>query len=108
MSGGLDLEKLRGAPRRMSRGSLGSSPSGRHSSRRGRSGGRARGGESVRPDDEPIELAETRSGPAPLLDEIRQFHGARLRREVCESFNVNGVNLHGPAPSTLTASCLCR
>ena len=85
--GGVDLEKLRVALRRMSRGNplmvaeraIEIVPKAKL---------RALVGDMIRVD----ELVEGKRGAAPLLDEVRRFHDACLRGEYYESFGVNSKN----------------
>jgi len=79
----IDLEKLRVALRRLSRGNL-LVMAERATELVPRDKLRALVGEFVRLD----ELAETKSGVAPVLDAVRKFHQASLRGEYYESFAV--------------------
>ena len=93
--GDVDLEKLRVALRRMSRGHLlmvaeraiAIVP-------RARLG--ALGGDMVRLD----RLAEGKRGAAPLLGEVRTFHDASLRGEYYDSFAVNSKNFMDKSDGT--------
>ena len=83
----IDPEKLRGALRRLSRGDL-LAIAERATELVPRAKLRALVGDLVQLD----ELAESRSGAAPLLDEVRKFHEASLRGDHYESFAVNSKN----------------
>jgi hypothetical protein len=85
--GGIDREKLRVAVRRMSRGDL-LVVAERAIEIVPRAKLRALVGDMVRLD----QLAQTRPGAAPLLDEVRKFHTASLGGEYYESFAVNSKN----------------
>lgn len=76
----IDLEELRVALRRLSRGNL-LVIAERATELVSRAKLRALVGDLVRLD----ELAETKSGAAPLLDEVRKFHEASLRGDHYES-----------------------
>jgi hypothetical protein len=83
----IDLEKLRVALRRMSRGNL-LTVAERAIDIVPKTKLRGLVGDMVRLD----ELAEGKRGAAPLLDEVRKFHDASLAGEHYESFNVNSKN----------------
>jgi hypothetical protein len=84
---GVDLDKLRVALRRMSRGNL-LMVAERAIEIVPNTKLRALVKGMVRLD----ELAEARQGAAPLLDEVRKFHAASLRGEYYDSFDVNSKN----------------
>lgn len=83
----IDLEKLRIALRRLSRGNLLMVVE-RAIEFVPKAKLRALVGDMVQID----ELAEGARGSAPLLDEVRKFHDASLRGDYYESFNVNSKN----------------
>ena len=83
----IDLEKLRVALRRLSRGNL-LMVAERAIEIVPKAKLRALVGDMVQID----ELAERARGPTPLLEEVRKFHGASLRGDYYESFNVNSKN----------------
>jgi hypothetical protein len=83
----VDLEKLRVALRRLSRGNL-LMVAERAIEIVPRAKLRMLVGDMVRID----ELAESKRGAAALLDEVRKFHDASLRGEYFESFGVNSKN----------------
>jgi hypothetical protein len=83
----LDLEKLRAALRRMSRGNLLMIVD-RAIEILPKAKLRRLVGDMVRLD----EFAKGKPGPEPLIDEVRRFHDASLRGEHYESFNVNSKN----------------
>jgi hypothetical protein len=83
----IDLEKLRGALRRMDRGTL-LMIAERAAEVVPKAKLRKLLGDIVRLD----ELAETESSAMPLLDEARKFHEASLRGKYYESFDVNSKN----------------
>ena len=83
----IDLEQLRLALRRLSRGNL-LVMAERATELVPRAKLRALVGDFVRLD----ELAEPKSGAAPLLGEVRKFHEASLRGDHYESFAVNSKN----------------
>jgi hypothetical protein len=93
--GGVDLDKLRVAVRRMSRGNLlmvaeraiEIVPRGKLT---------ALVGDMVRLD----ELVEGKRGAAPLLDEVRKFHDSSLRGEYYDSFAVNSKNFMDKSEGT--------
>jgi hypothetical protein len=85
--GAVDLDKLRVALRRMSRGNL-LIVAERAIEIVPRAKLTALVGDMVRLDD----FAEGRRGAAPLLDEVRKFHEASLRGEYYDSFDVNSKN----------------
>ncbi|MGH7630734.1 MAG: hypothetical protein ACREOF_15385 [Gemmatimonadales bacterium] len=85
--GAVDLDKLRVALRRMSRGNL-LMVAERAIEIVPRAKLTALVGDMVRLD----EFAEGRRGAAPLLDEVRKFHEASLRGEYYDSFDVNSKN----------------
>lgn len=85
--GAVDIEKLRVALRRMSRGNL-LIVAERAIEITPRAKMRQLVGDMVRLDD----LVEGKWGAAPLLDEVRKFHDESLRGEYYESFNVNSKN----------------
>ncbi len=83
----IDLEKLRVALRRLSRGNL-LMVAERAIDIVPKAKLRALVGDMVQID----ELAEGKPGPAPLLEEVRKFYDASLRGDYYESFNVNSKN----------------
>lgn len=83
----IDIEKLRVALQRMSRGNL-LIVAERAIEIAPRAKLRQLVGDMVRID----ELAEGKRGAAPLLDEVRKFHEASLRGEYYDSFDVNSKN----------------
>ncbi len=83
----IDLEMLHVALRRLSRGNL-LVIAERATELVPRAKLRALVGDFVRLD----ELAEPKSGAAPLLDEVRKFHAASLRGDHYETFAVNSKN----------------
>ena len=83
----VDIEKLRVALRRLSRGNL-LIVAERATALVPRAKLRDLIGDMVRID----ELAEGKQGVVPLLAEVRKFHEASLRGEYYESFNVNSRN----------------
>ena len=85
--GVVDLEKLRVALRRMSRGNL-LTIAERAIEMVPRTRLGALVGDVVRLD----QLAEGKRGAAPLRDEVRKFHDASLRGEYYDSFDVNSKN----------------
>ena len=85
--GGVDLEKLRVALRRLSPGNL-LVVADRAIETVPRAKLRALVGDMARLD----ELAQTKSGAAPLLDEVQKFHAASMGGEYYESFGVNSKN----------------
>ena len=85
--GAVDMDKLRVALRRMSRGNL-LMVAERAIEIVPRAKLTALVGDMVRLD----EFAEGRRGAAPLLDEVRKFHEASLRGEYYDSFDVNSKN----------------
>jgi hypothetical protein len=85
--GAVDLDKLRVALRRMSRGNL-LMVAERAIEIVPRAKLGALVGDMVRLD----QLAEGKRGAAPLLDEVRKFHEASLRGEYYDSFGVNSKN----------------
>jgi hypothetical protein len=85
--GAVDLDKLRVALRRMSRGNL-LIVAERAIEIVPRAKLTALVGDMVRLDD----FAEGRRGAAPLLDEVRKFHEASLRDEYYDSLDVNSKN----------------
>ena len=87
MKGAIDLEKLRVALRRMSRGNL-LMVAERAIEIVPRTKLRALVGDMVRLED----LAEGKRGATPLLAEVRKFHDASLGGEYYESFGVNSKN----------------
>lgn len=87
MKPAVDLEKLRVALRRLSRGNL-LMVAERAIEIVPRAKLRMLVGDMVRID----ELAESKRGAAALLDEVRKFHDASLRGEYFESFGVNSKN----------------
>jgi hypothetical protein len=92
--GGVDLEKLRVALRRMSRGNLLMV-----AERAIEIVPRAKLGalvDMVRLD----QLAEGKRGAAPLLDEVRKVHDASLRGEYYDSFDVNSKNFMDKSEGT--------
>lgn len=93
--GGIDLEKLRVALRRMSRGNL-LIVAERAAELVPRPKLRVLVGDLVRLED----LAEGKSGAAPLFDEVRKFHEAGLRGEYYDSFEVNSKNFREKSEGT--------
>jgi hypothetical protein len=91
----VDLDKLRVALRRMSRGSL-LMIAERAIEIVPKAKLQALVGDMVRLDD----LAEGRHGAGPLLDEVRKFHAAGLAGEYYESFNVNSKNFMDKSDGT--------
>ncbi len=91
----IDLEKLRVALRRLSRGNL-LMVAERAIEIVPKAKLRALVGDMVQID----ELAEGKRGPTPLLEEVRKFHDASLRGEYYESFNVNSNNYMDQAEGT--------
>jgi hypothetical protein len=85
--GVVDLEKVRVALRRMSRGNL-LTIAERAVEMVPRTRLGALVGDMVRLD----QLAEGKRGAAPLLGEVRKFHDASLRGEYYDSFDVNSKN----------------
>lgn len=83
----IDLEKLCVALRRLSRGNL-LTVAERAIEIVPKAKLRALVGDMVQID----ELAEGKSGPASLLEEVRKFHDASLRGDYYESFNVTSKN----------------
>lgn len=83
----IDLERLNVALRRLSRDNL-LVIAERATELVPRAKLRALVGDSVRLDD----LAERKSGAAPLLNEVRKFHAASMRGDHFESFAVNSTN----------------
>ena len=83
----IDIDKLRVALRRMSRGNL-LIVAERAIEITPRAKLRQLVGDMVRLDD----LLEGKRGAAPLLDEVRKFHEASLRGEYYDSFDVNSKN----------------
>jgi len=82
----IDLEKLRIALRRLSRGNLLMVVE-RAIEFVPKAKLRALVGDMVQID----ELAEGARGPTPLLEDVRKFHDASLRGDYYESFNVNSL-----------------
>lgn len=93
--GAIDIEKLRVALRRMSRGNL-LIVAERAIEIAPRTKLRQLVGDMVRLDD----LAEGKRGAGPLLDEVRKFHDASLRGEHYDSFDVNSKNFMDKSEGT--------
>jgi hypothetical protein len=92
---GVDLDKLRVALRRMSRGNL-LMVAERAIEIVPRARLRALVGDMIRLED----LAEGKSGAAPLLGEVRKFHEASLRGEYYDSFDVNSKTFRQKSKGT--------
>jgi hypothetical protein len=93
--GAVDLEKLRVALRRMSRGNL-LMVAERAIETVPKAKLGALVGDMVRLD----RLAEGKRGAVPLLDEVRNFHDASLRGEYYDSFDVNSKNFMDKSEGT--------
>jgi len=91
----VDLDKLRVALRRMSRGNL-LMIAERAIEIVPKAKLQALIGDMVRLDD----LAAGKRGAGPLLDEVRKFHAAGLAGEYYESFNVNSKNFMDKSEGT--------
>jgi hypothetical protein len=91
----VDLEKLRVALRRLSRGKL-LMISERATELVPRAKLAALVGDVVRLD----ELTKTKAGAVPLLAEVRKFHEASMRGDYYESFNVNSKNFMDQSEGT--------
>ena len=95
--GAVDVDKLRVALRRMSRGNL-LMVAERAIEIVPRTKLGALVGDMVRLD----QLADGKRGAAPLLDEVRKFHEASLRGENYDSFDVNSKNFMDKSEGTET------